>query len=407
VQPTGLAAGTRIDAVYAPTVLDLIVTPAYYGNLSLAGLSETANQAAVGNTLDAFRPAAGVSMNATQSAIYTPLYMLPGSAVTPTIEQLSPTIYGDSMMVGRNNWYLVTGAISEQLEARRGIAPGDKAQTTSGPSGSTIWLTGLGQFGDVNSNGTAGYSSTSGGVATGIDMPVNPTLTVGAAFGFTSQNISAENAASFRGDAFQFELYGSLRQGITFLEMQAGGLFSEGTASRPLYAYNLQATGNTNGSAAGGSLRAGVRLDMAEWQIEPSLSVDGVSLHQGSLTEMQAGPVGLSVGSATVGSLQTLLGARAERRIPVTATVTLIPSAYIGWLHEYLDTQGATSASFIGAPGIPFEVQSAPIGRDAAVVGLRAALDMHGPVSLYAGYAGTLNGSSTAQTVSAGIRFVW
>jgi hypothetical protein len=38
---------------------------------------------------------------------------------------------------------------------------------------------------------------------------------------------------------------------------------------------------------------------------------------------------------------------------------------------------------------------------------VRAALDMNGPVSLYASYAGTLNGSSTAQAVTGGLRFVW
>jgi uncharacterized protein with beta-barrel porin domain len=56
---------------------------------------------------------------------------------------------------------------------------------------------------------------------------------------------------------------------------------------------------------------------------------------------------------------------------------------------------------------VGFGVQSASIGRDAAAIGLRAALDTNGPVSVYAGYGGTLNGNSTAQTVTAGLRFVW
>jgi subtilase-type serine protease len=346
-------------------------------------------------------------MSATQSAIYTPLYVLPGTLIAPTLEQLSPTIYGDAMMVGRNNWYMVAGAINEQLEARRGALASDKAQVTPGPNGSTIWLTGLGQFGNVNSNGMAGYSSSAGGVATGIDIPITPQLRAGGAFGFSNQVTSAKNSASFNGDAFQFELYGSFRQGIGFLDAQAGGLFSEGTATRPLAAYGVQANGNTNGSAAGGSMRAGVRLDSGDWHVEPSLMLGGVALNQGSLTETLAGSSGLSVSSASLGSLQTLLGVRVERRIALTETITLVPSAQVGWLHEYLDTQAATQASFIGAPGAGFSVQSAPIGRDAAALGLRASLDMNGPISVYASYSGALNGSSNAQTVSAGLRYVW
>ncbi len=406
-QPAGLPAGTRFDALYAPTTLNLVITPSSYGNLPLAGLPETANQSAVGSALDAARPAAGVSMTPAQSALYAPLYTLSSATIAQALEQLAPTIYGDALMVGRDNWYLVGGAISEQLEARRGARGLATAQTTSGPLGSTIWLTGLGQFGNVYSNSTSGYSSSTGGVATGIDFPLNRALTVGAAFGFTNQSISAKNAASFTGDALQFELYGSLRQGIAFLDMQAGGSFSEGTATRPLFAGAVQAKGDTNGAAGGGSLRAGVRLEAAEWRIEPSLALSGVSLSQGSLTETEAGPVGLSLGSASVGSLQTLLGVRVERRIALSETVAVVPSAQIGWLHEYLDTQGAMTASFIGEPGVAFGVQSASVGHDAAVIGVRAALDLNGPISVYAGYAGTLNGSSTVQTVSAGLRFIW
>lgn len=406
-QPAGLAPGTRFDALYAPTTLTLVVTPAAYGNLGLAGLSESANQTAVGTTLDAARPPAGVAMSTSQSAIYAPLYLLPATAIAPVLEQLSPTIYGDALMVARDNWYLVTDAISERLAARRGSRTGDQAQILSAPDDRTIWLTGLGQFGNVYSNGTSGYSSSSGGVAAGVDMPLNSIVIIGAAFGFTNQVTSAKNAASFTGDAFQFGLYGSLRQGIAFLDLQAGGLFSEGTARRPLGAYDVQAKGNTNGSAGGGSMRGGVRLDAGDWQLEPSLTLAGVSLNQGSLTETQAGPAGLSIASASVGSLQTLLGTRAERRIVLGDNVTLVPSVQIGWLHEYLDTRGSTQAAFIGAPGVSFGVQSAPVGRDAAVIGLHAALDLNGPLAVYASYIGTLNASSNAQTVSAGLRIVW
>jgi subtilase-type serine protease len=268
-------------------------------------------------------------------------------------------------------------------------------------------VTGLGQFGNVYSNGAAGYTSSSGGVAAGVDVGLNQSLLVGAAIGFTNQSTSAQNSASFTGQAFQFGLYGSLRQGIAFVEMQAGGLFSEGSAGRPLSAYGVEAKGNTNGAGGGGSVRAGVRLDAAEWQIEPSLMLAGVGLSQGSLTETQAGPAGLSIGAASVGSVQTQVGVRAERRFAVGTDLAIVPSVQLGWLHEYLDTDSATRASFIAAPGIPFAVQSAPIGRDAAVIGVRAALDTAGPFSVYASYVGTLNGNGNAQTVSAGLRFVW
>ncbi|MFL5252637.1 MAG: hypothetical protein ACJ8AI_07045 [Rhodopila sp.] len=73
-QPAGLASGTRIDALYASTALNLVVTPLLFGNLALAGLPETATQIAVGAAFDAARPAAGSAMSATETAVYAPLY---------------------------------------------------------------------------------------------------------------------------------------------------------------------------------------------------------------------------------------------------------------------------------------------------------------------------------------------
>ncbi|MEE7492151.1 hypothetical protein MOTC310_17390 [Methylobacterium oryzae] len=48
----GLPAGTRLDALYAATGLDLVVTPAAYGNLAGLGLAQTGNARAVGAALD-------------------------------------------------------------------------------------------------------------------------------------------------------------------------------------------------------------------------------------------------------------------------------------------------------------------------------------------------------------------
>jgi subtilase-type serine protease len=332
-QPASLAAGgTRIDTLYATNTLNLVVTPLLYGNLALAGVPETPTQSAVGTALDTARPAAGASMSTTQTAVYAPLYTLSGAAVAQALDQLAPTIYGDALMVGRNDWYLVAGAITEQLAERRGGLGGGNAQTAPGPFGTTVWLSGLGQFGNVQSSTAPGYSSTTGGVVVGVDVQPAPMLIAGIAAAFTHQSTSADNAASFSGDAAQFELYGGFQHGILFLDAQGGGSFFQGTASRPLFANGLQAKGDITGAAGGGAAEAGVRLEAGGWRIEPGLSLAGVSLTQGGVTEMQAGPVGLSVAGASIGSLQTLLGVRVGRRIALSETVSVVPSVQIGWL---------------------------------------------------------------------------
>jgi outer membrane autotransporter protein len=339
--------------------------------------------------------------------LYAPLYTVPGAAIPAVLEQLAPTIYGDALMARRDSWYLVSGAIDEQLSVRRGLGSARTAQSITDPSGRTVWLAGLGQFSNVSSNNTAGYSNRIGGTAAGVDVVVTPALTAGAAFGFSNQSVSAKNSASFSGDLFQFELYGSLHQGMAFLDMQAGGGFSEGTATRPQMLYGVQASGKMNGAAGGGSIRGGVQLDAGAWRIEPSVSLAGVSLTQGALGETMGGPVGMSVGSASIGSLQTLIGARAERRIAIGTGVAVVSSAQIGWLHEYLDTAASTTASLLGTAALPFAAQSAEISRNAAVLGVRAVVETNSPLAVYASYTGALRSSGSAQSVSAGIRFVW
>ncbi|MDP1750301.1 MAG: hypothetical protein Q8L22_12650, partial [Reyranella sp.] len=76
-QPAGRPSGTRFDALYAPSSVTLVLTPAAYGNLGAAGLAQTANQTSVGQALDVLRPAAGLRLSGMAQSLFAPLYSLP------------------------------------------------------------------------------------------------------------------------------------------------------------------------------------------------------------------------------------------------------------------------------------------------------------------------------------------
>jgi outer membrane autotransporter protein len=411
-QPAGLAAGTRFDALYAPTALALVVTPQSYGSLALAGIAESGNQSAVGAALDAGRPAAGVAMTPGQAGLYAPLYPLAAGAIPGVLDSLAPTVDADGLMVWRDAWSLVAGAIGGAMETRRGGQPDSQEQTAEGPKGSTIWLTALGQFDSVGSaGGVPGYGGSTGGVVAGVDMPVLPWLTAGGALAFTSPQVSTKNSQTFSGQALQVTAYGSAHQGIFFLDGQFGGLFFQDSTTRPLPVYGVQANGQTSGTGIGGSIRAGAHLQVAAWQVEPSLGLAGLGLSQGGFTETQAGAANLAVGSQGLTSIQSVLAARVERRFAVGETMALVPTARIGWLHEFADSVGTATASFAGAGsaggGAPFSVDSAPVGRDAALIGLGATLQTGRPVSLYLAYNGAFAKNANAQTLTGGISVQW
>jgi len=57
--------------------------------------------------------------------------------------------------------------------------------------------------------------------------------------------------------------------------------------------------------------------------------------------------------------------------------------------------------------GAPFSVDSAPVGRDAALIGLGATLQTGRPVSLYLAYNGAFAKNANAQTLTGGISVQW
>ena len=174
----------------------------------------------------------------TPAATYGPLYVLPAAAIAPTLEQLAPTIYGDALMVTRANWYLVTGAISEQLEARRGSRPGNQAQIAPGPDGRTIWVTGLGQFGNVSIEWCSRLHQFNWRRRRGRRCRPEPKparrCRVSVSPTSPPRHRTRHHSPVRQSNSVCMAACGKASH---FVEMQAGGLFSEGSGERPLSAY--------------------------------------------------------------------------------------------------------------------------------------------------------------------------
>ncbi len=193
-QPAGLQIGTRFDVAYAPDTVTLFVTPAHYGNLQPLGVSETTDQAAAGAALDAVRPGAGLRLTPTQSEVFSPLYGLPLNAIAPALDQMGPTIYGDSLMAAGAGWHAMADAISGRLSDNGAV---EAAQL---PGGITTWVSGLGNFQSLGSDGAPGFSDTLGGGVAGIDVALPRGITAGLAAGGGALTVSSADGASATGN---------------------------------------------------------------------------------------------------------------------------------------------------------------------------------------------------------------
>ena len=179
--------------------------------------------------------------------------------------------------------------------------------------------------------------------------------------------------------------------------MRTGRCRSFGTATR----------GDTNGLAGGGGVRVGVQQPLGAWLIEPSLGFGGFALHLGSVAET-GGALAETIGGASLGSAESTLAVSAQRAFALSETVRITAKGRLGWSHEFADNTARISASFAGLSGSGFALNSAPIGRDAAVVGLGADIKVASwPVTMFVGYGGAINASSNAQSFNAGVRFIW
>ena len=398
-QPAGLAAGTRFDALYAPASLSLVVTPAAYGNLAAAGLSETAGEQAVGRALDAIRPAAGVRMSLSQSALFAPLYALPGAAVASALDGLSPGIYGAATMAGAGAWYQMAGTVGDQMAMRR--AGSASPNTAPGPYGSTIWAEGLGQF--TNVGGDGGYHASMGGGMAGIDIPVVPGARLGVAVGGGSvqANSGASNAS---GTAVQFAAYGGYSAGPFFMDGQLAYMHLDEDVRRDLGLWASTARGNGAMHGGGGQVHAGVALTQGRFRLEPTLGMSVMSMSGGALTESTGGALAERIGGDSMTSAQSLVALRGSTRIAITPAIPVLVHALVGWQHEFLDTTTRSSASLALLGSGSFDADTAPISRDAARLGAGFDVTVSRNVSLYGGYQAVLGRNTTAQYLTGGLR---
>ena len=406
---TGIAPGTRFDTLYSPSTISLVMTPASYGTLAAAGVVESGSESAVGGALDAIRPAPGVAMGPSQSALFDPLYILPAGSIAIGLDELAPSIYAEAMITGRNAWYLMADAVSAQLAARRGLAADKAASSAPGPNGSTIWFSGLAGYDSTGAGGgSPGFSAGLGGAAAGIDVPVAGSGRLGVAVGSVEAQTWSRTGGQAATDTAQFVSYGQWQRGMFFAEAQLGLMYQEENVRRTLPLFGAASQGDTDGIAGGGGVRVGMQNNFGTWLIEPSLGFGGFDLHMNGLAERAGGALAETIGGATLASAESTLAVSAQRAFVLSETVRMTVKGRLGWSHEFADDTARISASFTGLSGSGFTLNSAPIGRDAALVGLGADIKVAAwPVTMFVGYGGAINASSNAQSFDAGVRWVW
>ena len=398
IQPAGLPAGARFDAIYAPTALSLVVTPAAYADLGAAGIAQTPNEKAVGAMLDANRPAAGLRMSVDQAAIYYQLYGLAGEHIPDALNGLSPVIYADGLMAARLAWYGVAATIGDQLADRRGV---------TGSAGVTLWGEALHQSAD-NTPSRIGYETSVDGLVVGIDKAFEGGGLIGLAIGGGDAKTDTVRDGAAHGHMIHVAVYGGARSRHAFIDWQADYLHVDQDLTRPL-GFAAGSVGSDDTLKGGGvQINAGVDLTVRQWLVEPIAGLSMLRLTSTAPDETAPAAVAERIGVQRNNSLQSFAGVRAARTVRLTPDMPLQVRGLIGWSHEMEDTGADVTARLVNLSGASaFTVSSAPAGRDALKLGASFNAQLTPKITFYGSYSAALARDQRSQHLTAGARVRW
>ncbi|GJE27928.1 S8 family serine peptidase [Methylobacterium organophilum] len=429
-QPTaGLPAGTRFDALYAATSLDLVVTPAAYGNLAGLGLSQSGNAQAVGAALDNARPAAGTRPDAMRARVFDPLYAADPATLAGGLASLSGQSYGDAVMTDLAARRLIADTIDRH---QRGLGGGATAFSAGdlglGPNRATlqvrggagaadqplavgegrVWADALYGFGTrAGDRAASGAGFDAGGLLLGLDRQVGADTQVGGAFSYLREDGTSRGAGlgRFASDSYGGTLYASTRLGAVVLRGTAGVSYADGRIDRTVALGS--AVSPTSGLASGWSggvagfagyvLAAGLPVEVV-----PEVGFSYDRLTRGRVAE-RGGLASQGFALADLDAARSLVGGRVTSvAFAGVADLRLEGRAY--WAHELADTYAVVRSGLFGAA---FASRTSALGRDGAVLGVSLTGAVAEGVQLRLGYTGDLRSGATAQVFSAGLQAAW
>jgi outer membrane autotransporter protein len=265
-----------------------------------------------------------------------------------------------------------------------------------------VWVTGIGEFTNVDStNAAAGYDLQTGGLTLGLDYRFSPHFAVGLTAGYAHTNANLVDGGNLDVNGGKLGLYATAFGSGFYVDTAVTGGFS---------GYNSQRTallGSASGSTDGGELNVLVAGGY-DW-VKGGLSIGPTANFQytyiGFSGFTETGSIApLNIAGQNAQSERTAFGLKASYDWKV-GQVVIKPEISVGWQHEYGDQSYAIVASFANGAGNSFTVNSPQIGRDSLLIGAGAAVLLNERVSVYAYYDGELLRTNyESNNVSAGVR---
>jgi outer membrane autotransporter protein len=236
----------------------------------------------------------------------------------------------------------------------------------------TVWLDGLGQFGDQDSfNGFTGLHYSMGGGSAGIDRAFGTQFLAGLNAGYSYTDIDFdENRGDTQIEAIHGSLYGSWITERAYVEGVLSYARQSYDSHRNVVVADIERTARSDHDANvfGAQLGGGYGFDLSGFGLRPFASLSYVLLDEEGFSETGADSVNLAVDDRTTHSLVSELGVRLARAFRPEIG-TFVPYLSAAWKHDYDIDDRKIRSGFDGAPGTAFSVEGQDIDRNGALVG--------------------------------------
>ncbi|WP_285415561.1 autotransporter serine protease [Pseudomonas sp. efr-133-TYG-5] len=354
---------------------------------SFASVARTPNQRAVA--------AAAEGLGAGNSVYESLLLSSTAGAAQQAFQQLSGEIYPALGSVLINDSRQLRDAIGERLH--------DAAATQSNG-----WIKALGAWGSTDSgNDTAGYSQSIGGLLAGVDGAVDEQTRIGLVTGYSDSSLSMGSGthASAKVDSYHLGAYAGHDIGAWRLSTGAAYSWHRAEVKRDLQYGDLSAKQKAKVDAATTQVfaEAAYRVHWQPLVLEPFANLAYVHLDTDGFTE-KGDAAALKSADEQRDAVLGTLGVRASKTFTLASAQQLDVSGHLGWQHSLSDIDAEQHLRFASGSA-PYSVESAPLARDAALVGVQASLALSRDVRVNLDYTGQL--ASREKNHGVGLSLNW
>jgi outer membrane autotransporter protein len=266
-----------------------------------------------------------------------------------------------------------------------------------------VWVTGFGDFVDVNSDGNGqGYDFTTGGVSLGIDYRITDELAVGAMGEYSHTWTSLNPSGHIDVDSGRGGLYATwYHQGIYLNGAIYGG---HNTYDSSRTGLGGLATGGTEGAEWSTFVSGGYDFHFGPLTAGPLASLQYTDVHIDGFSEKGSlAPMAIHSGSAE--SLRSDVGFRIFYQWQI-GRIVFEPSLKAAWEHEYKYAALPITAGFAEFPSPSATFFGPAEGHDSAIISAGISGQLTPAITVYVNYDGQLGRDNyDANGVTGGLRF--